>query len=259
MDPATLLGLLLAFGAVIAAMFIEGGNPTSILLPAPMILVLGGTLGVGIAGGLLRDLKSVVAAVRKALLGGAASPHETISDLVALAERARREGLLALEDAVSGVQDDFLREGLQAAIDGTDPEDLRNILLDRIDAKRAADKVGSKFFTDMGGYAPTIGIIGTVISLVHVLENLSNPDDLGHMIAAAFVATLWGVLSANILWLPLGSRLKRLSEIEVAQMTLVVEGIISIQAGANPRLVRQRLSSLVAPQDADADADKQAA
>jgi chemotaxis protein MotA len=185
--------------------------------------------------------------------------EETIGEIVTLAERARREGLLSLEDDVAAVKDDFLRDGLQAAIDGTDPEDLRGILLDRIDAKKAADKVGSKFFTDMGGYAPTIGIIGTVISLVHVLENLSEPGQLGHMIAAAFVATLWGVLSANMMWLPLAARLKRLSELEIGQMTLVVEGIISIQSGANPRLVQQRLSSLVPASESEAESAKRAA
>ncbi len=259
MDPATLVGLAVAFGAIIAAMLLEGADPASILLPAPLILVFGGTLGVGIAGGLLRDLKTIIAGVKKALLGGVKTSTDTIAEVVSLAERARREGLLSLEDAVKNVQNDFLREGLQSAIDGTDPEDLRAIMLDRIDAKKAQDKVASKFFTDMGGFAPTIGIIGTVISLVHVLENLGNPDELGHMIAAAFVATLWGVLSANVMWLPIANRLKRLTDMEVSQMHIVVEGIVSIQAGANPRLVQQRLSSLMPPGEADAAGDKKAA
>jgi chemotaxis protein MotA len=254
MDPATLIGLGIGFAAIITAMLLEGANPMSILLPAPLILVFGGTLGVGVAGGLLRDLKTIAAALRKALLGGSTPPTATITEIVSLAERARREGLLALEEAIGGVEDDFLRDGLQSAVDGTDPEDLRTIMLDKIDAKTAHDKVASKFFTDMGGFAPTIGIIGTVISLVHVLENLGNPDELGHMIAAAFVATLWGVLSANVMWLPIANRLKRLSESEVAQMHLVVEGVVAIQAGANPRLVQQRLASLVPPGEAATDA-----
>lgn len=260
MDPATLIGLAVGFGAIIVAMLLEGGNPMSIMLPAPLVLVFGGTLGVGIAGGLLRDISTIVAGLKKALLGGSKPPTDTIAEIVSLAERARREGLLALEEAVGGVEDEFLRDGLQSAIDGTDPEDLRTIMLDKIDAKTAHDKVASKFFTDLGGFAPTIGIIGTVISLVHVLENLGNPDDLGHMIAAAFVATLWGVLSANVMWLPIANRLKRLTETEVAQMHLVVEGVTAIQAGANPRLVQQRLASLVPPSKAaDAAAGKAAA
>ena len=259
MDPATLLGLGLAFAAIIVAMVLEGGNPASILIPAPLILVFGGTLGAALAGGLLRDVGTVIAALKKALLGGTVAAGEAIAELVSLAERARREGLLALEDAIDGVSDEFLRDGLRSAIDGTDPEDLRTMLLDRIEAKRAEDKVGAKFFTDMGGFAPTIGIIGTVISLVHVLENLGDPGELGHMIAAAFVATLWGVLSANVLWLPMANRLKRLSETEVARMILVVEGIVAIQAGANPRLVQQRLLSLVPAGEALPDEDVRAA
>jgi chemotaxis protein MotA len=249
MDPATLVGLGAAFGAVFVALLIEGGNPMSLLLPGPMLLVLGGTIGVGIAGGLLRDLKLVLGTAKAAVLGKPARADATIEAVVALAERARREGLLALEDAAREVDNEFLAEGLRSAIDGTDPEDLREILQDKIESKRTADRAAAKVFADMGGYAPTIGIIGTVMSLVHVLENLSDPGSLGHAIAAAFVATLWGVMTANLIWLPIASRIRRVSDIECAQMQLALEGILSIQAGANPRVVAERLRSLVPPAD----------
>jgi len=172
---------------------------------------------------------------------------EVVESVVALADRARREGLLALEDAAKDVNDPFLQRGLQLAIDGTDAEELREILEGEVDAKRKADKAGAKFFADAGGFSPTIGIIGTVIGLIHVLENLSQPDKLGHLIAGAFVATLWGVMLANVLFLPLANRLKRISELECAQMDLVIEGIMAIQGGANPRLVAQKLRSLLPP------------
>jgi chemotaxis protein MotA len=133
------------------------------------------------------------------------------------------------------------------AVDGTDPEEVREILEAEVEAKKAAVKTAAKPFTDMGGYAPTIGIIGTVIGLIHVLENLSDPGKLGHLIAGAFVATLWGVMSANVLWLPLGSRIKRIGELEIHQMELVIEGVMAIQAGANPRLIAQKLRSLCPP------------
>jgi chemotaxis protein MotA len=249
MDPATLVGLTVAFGAVFTALFIEGGDPMSLLLPGPMLLVLGGTIGVGIAGGLLRDLKLVLGTAKAAILGKPGRPDTTIAAVVTLAERARREGLLALEDAARDVDDEFLAEGLRSAIDGTDPEDLREILQDKIDSKRTADRAAATVFADLGGYAPTIGIIGTVMSLVHVLENLSDPGSLGHAIAAAFVATLWGVMTANLVWLPISSRIRRVSDIECAQMQLALEGILSIQAGANPRVVAERLRSLVPPAD----------
>jgi chemotaxis protein MotA len=247
MDPGTLVGIGLAFGAIFASMIMEGGSPTSIILIPPMILVFGGTAGAAMAGGMLKDFLGIIGSLKRILLGKAIASDALVDSIIKLAEKARREGLLALEDAMKDVDDVFLKKGLQLAIDGTDSEELRDILEAEVDAKRKADKAAAKIFEGMGGYAPTIGIIGTVIGLVHVLENLSDPSKLGHLIAGAFVATLWGVLSANIMWLPMAAKLKRLSEIECGQMELVIAGIINIQAGANPRLVAQKLRSLLPP------------
>lgn len=258
MDPGTLAGIALALAAVFGAMLMEGGNPASIMLPPALILVFAGTLGAAMAGGLLKDTIGVVAALKRAFLAKPTTSDDLVEAIIKLAERARREGLLALEDAIRDVSDPFLKKGLQLAIDGTDPDELQDILEAEVEGKRKADKVSAKIFADMGGYAPTIGIIGTVLGLVHVLENLSKPDELGHLIAGAFVATLWGVLSANVIWLPLGNKLKRLSELECAQMELVIAGIINIQSGANPRLVAQKLRSLMPPGSAPADEKKAA-
>ena len=254
MDPATLIGLALAVGAILGAIILEGSSPLSVVLPAPMLLVILGTVGATLASLRMPDVSLVVKGAIKALTGKAVNAADTVDVVVSLAERARREGLLALEDAAKDVDDEFLREGLQAAIDGTDPEDLREMLTDKIETKRAQDKVAIGFFGTMGGFAPTVGIIGTVVSLVHVLENLADPAQLGHLIAAALVATFWGLLTANIVYLPLSGRLKRLSETECAQMELVVEGLMAVQAGSNPRLVAQRLRSLVPPAAAQKDA-----
>jgi chemotaxis protein MotA len=247
MDPATIIGIVLGFAAIFGANIMEGGNPMSIMLVPPLILVLGGTLGAGMAGGIMRDTTGIIGQLKRAMTMKKMPADQLIGTVVSLAERARREGLLALEEAAKDVEHPFLRRGLQMAIDGTDPEELSEILYSEVDAKRKADKAGAKIFADMGGYAPTIGIIGTVMGLVHVLENLSEPDKLGHLIAGAFVATLWGVMTANCLWLPIGARLKRVSEIECDQMELAVEGILAIQAGANPRVVGQKLRSLLPP------------
>ncbi len=245
MDPAGFIGIVVAFGAIFGALLIEGADPMSIFLPAPLMLVWLGTIGVGIAGHTVKDVIASYSAVPRAFLSKAPDPGAMVDTVVDLADRARREGLLALEDAAKDIDDVFLRSGLQAAIDGTDPEDLRDILEDKIATKRTQDRVHSKYFQDMGGYAPTIGIIGTVISLVHVLENLADPASLGHSIAAAFVATLWGILSANAVWLPIGVRIRRLSDLECLQMEVTLEGLLAVQAGANPRLVGERLRSLV--------------
>lgn len=254
MDPATLSGMALALGAVIASIFMEGSSPMSVVLPAPMMLVIGGTLGAGLATSTFSDAKRAFASLGHFVLFKAPNVDETITTIVGLADRARREGLLSLEEAARDVHDQFMRDGLQGAIDGTDPEDLRDMLEDRIASKRAQDRVTAKFFNNMGGYAPTIGIIGTVVSLVHVLENLADPASLGHSIAAAFVATLWGLLTANIIWLPLAGRITRVSDIESTHMELTVEGLLAIQSGANPRLVGQRLRSLLPPGAAKEDA-----
>ncbi len=248
MDPATIAGVLVEFALIFGSQIMEGGNPASIILIPPLMLVLGGTFGAAMAGGILRDATGAIGQLKRAFTGKVTQPGPLVEAIVKMTERARREGLLALEDAAKEIEDPFLRRGLTLAIDGTDPEELNEILHGEVDAKRKADTSGAKIFSDMGGYAPTIGIIGTVLGLVHVLANLSAPAELGALIASAFVATLWGVLTANVIWLPIGNRLKRLSELECAQMELAIEGIMAIQAGANPRLVAQRLKSLLPPQ-----------
>ncbi|MDO5672847.1 MAG: MotA/TolQ/ExbB proton channel family protein [Actinomycetaceae bacterium] len=245
MDPATIIGLGGAFTALIAMIYMEGSHIGAILLPPPMILVFGATIMVGMAGCTIKDTIHAWKSVPKFLLAKIPDVSEAIDTIVSLSEKARREGLLALEDAAKGIEDEFMREGLTSAIDGTDPEDLRTLMEDKIEAKKAGDKVAYKMFTAMGGYAPTIGIIGTVISLVHVLENLSDPEKLGGMIAAAFVATLWGLLTANFLWLPIAGRMERISELEVIRMEIITEGLIALQSGSNPRQVGERLRSLI--------------
>jgi len=259
MDPASFAGIGLAFVFIFVAQIMEGGNPASIILIPPLMLVIGGTFGAAMAGGVLKDATGIVGQLKRAFLSKTSTPDALVEEVVKMAERARREGLLALEDAAKQVTHPFLRRGLMLAIDGTDPEELGEILHAEVSAKRKADKAGAKIFADMGGYSPTIGIIGTVMGLIHVLENLSQPEVLGHLIAGAFVATLWGVMLANVVFLPLGNRLKRVSEIECDQMELAIEGIMAIQAGTNPRLVAQRLKSLLPPGGADKDEKAKAA
>jgi chemotaxis protein MotA len=249
-DPATLIGIVLALGSLLTMMIMEGSSPLAIVLLPPLILVFGGTFGAAIAGSAMADVKKVGGWFKLALLPAKVPPvADRIATLVSLAEKARKEGLLALEAQVKDIDDPFLKRGLQMGIDGTDPEELRTVLEGEIAAKKGEDKVAAKFFTAMGGYAPTIGIIGTVVGLIHVLENLSSPESLGPLIASAFVATLWGVLSANLFWLPMGAKITRISDLQGAQMELLVEGITEIQAGTSPRAVRQKLTALVPPSE----------
>lgn len=245
MDPATIAGLVIAFGALFGMITLEGSSIMSIVLPAPMLLVFVGTIACGIAGCTLKDVIHAFKSLPKAFTSNPPKPNASIDQVVELADKARREGLLSLEAAAMETKDPFLRNALQNIADGTDGEELRSMLDDAVEAKIKSDHTAAKFFTSLGGYAPTVGIIGTVVSLTHVLENLSNPGELGPMIAAAFVATLWGLLTANFIWLPIGSRLARLSDLEIDRMTLVMEGVLAVQAGSQPTLLRERLTAMV--------------
>lgn len=254
MDPAPALGIGAAFVLVILFNVLEGGTPTSVLLFPPMLLVFGVSMLVAIAGGTFADAKRIPASLVRAFAHKVVPAEEVIPDVVMLAERARREGLLALEENLATLDDEFLAKGVTLAIDGTDPEELREILESEMFAKQVSEQQGAKFFNDTGGYAPTIGIVGTVMGLVNVLENLSTPESLGPLIAAAFLATFWGVAAANLIYLPIGARLERLSELECARMEMVIEGIAAIQAGSNPRIIAQKLRSLSVNPDVQAEA-----
>jgi chemotaxis protein MotA len=245
MEFGTIAGVGSIFVAVIVSMVLEGSSPASILLLPALILVFVGSFGAAAAGSLVRDLPTVFAQLKKAFVGKPIDAQQSVVSIVAMADLARRHGLLALEEMVRDVEDPLLRQGIELTVDGTDPEEIQEILEALIISKRAEDKIGIKFFGDMGGYAPTLGIIGTVIGLIHVLGNLSSPEKLGHLIAGAFVATLWGVLSANALWLPIASKLKRMSELESSQMEMVLEGVLAVQSGTNPRLVEKKLRSIL--------------
>ena len=258
MDPGTFAGIALALGCLFGSVVMEGGNPAAIIAPGPLILVFGGTFGVAMASGLLKDATGITNILKGALLAKKHEPDEAIKQVVSFAERARREGLLALEESAKTIDDPFLKKGIELAVDGTDPEELREILENEISSMKARHKVGMKFFENMGGFAPTLGILGTVLGLVHVLENLSEPGKLGPLISSAFIATLWGVLSANIFWLPMANKLKRVSDIEVHHRELLLEGILSIQAGANPRVIEQKLLTYLAPKEREG-LDKEAA
>jgi chemotaxis protein MotA len=243
MDPASVIGIGLALVGIFGSMIMEGGSPMAIVLPAPMLLVFAGTIGAAMGGALLPDVKAAPKMLIRAVTKPVPQPGGSVETIVGLATRARKEGLLALESQVAELEDPFLRRALEMAVDGTDPDQVAEILGAEIDAKRAHDAAATKIFHDMGGYAPTI--IGTVIGLVHVLSDLGDPTTLGAKIASAFVATLWGVMSANVFWFPLAKRLKRVAESEAEAMELVLEGVLAIQAGNNPRLIAQKLQSML--------------
>jgi chemotaxis protein MotA len=250
MIPATLLGMGLAISSLLAMMLLEGSSPTAVLLLPPLILVFGGTFGAAIAGSTTDDVRKIGSWLRMAFAADRTSrTTEIITELVELATMARKEGMLPLENRASTVKDPFLRRGLQMAIDAVPMEQLRLVLEGEIQSYRADEGVGSRFFLKMGGYAPTIGIIGTVVGLVQVLKSLEDPAVLGPLVASAFIATLWGVLSANFIWLPISTKMRRNTELRVAEMELLMEGVCEILAGTNPRALRQKLRAMLPPSD----------
>jgi chemotaxis protein MotA len=246
-DPATLIGVTLGFVAVFGTQIMEGGNPMTIMLFPPLFLIFVGSAGASLASNTMAGTITSMKWLVYAMTAKKADLDAVVEPLVKMAERARREGLLALEAEMEKVDDPFMRKGLQMAVDGTDPDDLYEILSAEVKAKKASAKIGASFWNDAGGYAPTIGIIGTVVGLVHVLENLSEPDKLGHLIAGAFVATLWGVMSANMMFLPFGKRIVAVANNEAARMELIIDGVLAIQAGSNPRIVATKLRSKMTP------------
>jgi chemotaxis protein MotA len=242
--------MALAVGSLLAMMVLEGSSPMAIVLVPPLILVFGGTFGAAVAGSTMADLRRIGSWFRLAFAPERPSRNQQlVAEIVELATHARKEGMLPLEKRARNVEDPFLRRGLQMAIDGVPVEQLRAVLENEITVQRIDDRVAAKFFARMGGYAPTIGIIGTVVGLVQVLQSLHDPELLGPLVATAFVATLWGVLSANFIWLPMSVKIQRNSDLRAAEMRVLVAGITEILAGTNPRALRVRLQSMLPPGD----------
>lgn len=249
MDLTTIIGLIIGFVGLIGGFLVEGGAVGMLLKETAGMIVLGGTIGATVASFRLDELKTVPGGFVKIFTNQKVDFAGTVDKLVETADKARREGLLSLESQLTEIDNAFLRRGLQLVIDGTDPELTRNMLDMEIAAFEEREKVGIDIFMTAGGFAPTMGIIGTVMGLVQVLSNIAEPDKLAGAIAVAFIATLYGVATANLLWLPFGNKLKVKSQLEVTLMELILEGILSIQAGENPRVIKEKLMTFLPPQD----------
>lgn len=247
MDLATVIGFVLAWGAFFGSVLMEGGDLKAFINPSAMVLVFGGTIGATVMSFPLSTITKLPMVAKNAFMGAPMDLAKTINTLVVFAERARREGLLALEEQARDIDDEFLKKGVQLAVDGTDPELVRAILETEIAYIRERHAVGANLFATMGGFAPTLGVIGTVAGLVHMLANLSDPGSMGPSIASAFIATLFGVSSANLVFLPLSNKLKSKSATEILLRDIMLEGILSIQAGDNPRVVEEKLKAFLDP------------
>jgi chemotaxis protein MotA len=243
----TAIGIVAGLGFLLLSVILEGGNPAALFEIPALIIVIGGTGAATFASTTLEQMKRVPSLYKKAFSGNDLDHQGAIQQMVAMADKARREGLLALEDQIADVDDEFTKKGVQLVVDGTDSDLVRAILNSEVDGMAARHRANAHLFAVAGGFAPTLGIIGTVLGLVHVLENLSNPSLLGHAIAGAFIATLYGVGSANLIFLPVANKLKQLGADELLFREMQLEGILAIQAGDNPRMIAEKLETYLPP------------
>jgi chemotaxis protein MotA len=251
MEKGTTVGLGMAVVGVFVGAVMKGADPVALFVNIPAILIVWvGSLGAVLVSHPFEDTQKVGKYVQKAMKGGPShSASETIGQIVQLTNRARAEGLLALEEEAKSIDDPFFKKGIELAVDGTDPEALKKTMMAEIAAMKERHKTGASWFTNAGVFAPTFGIIGAVFGLMATMAHLNDPAAIGHGISAAFVATFWGVFLANGVYLPFANKLKRLSAEEVAHRLLIVEGVMAIQAGVSPRIVEELLKSHVPPSE----------
>src|ERR1700757_99783 len=247
MKPATAIGIGVAAGGILLSAMMGGTSPAAFMDIPALLIIIGGTAGVTLASCGMPAMKRIPQLYKLVFGPPQIDLNARVRQVGGFAEQARREGLLALDGQTAEIEDDFTRKGLQLVVDGSDPELVREVLEAEIDGMIARHHEGAAPFEKAGGFAPTMGIIGTVMGLVHVLQNLAAPATLGPSISGAFIATLMGVGSANVVYLPIANRLKALSAEEVELRTLTLEGILAVQAGDNPRVVADKLTSYVPP------------
>ena len=246
MDKSSVIGILLALGGIIAGLLIEGGNLGQVLQPTAAMIVFGGTLGAVL---LQFPLPVVMQAGRRlgsVFIDPQQDAHSTIRKLVAYAQKARREGLVSLDAELEEIEDPFLKKSLMLAVDGTEPEELRKIMELELDNQAEYQEQVAQVFESAGGFAPTIGIIGAVLGLIQVMQHLDKIDEVGKGIAVAFVATIYGVGSANLLYLPVAGKMKARIRQEQIGREMTLEGVTSILEGINPHTLETKLLGFLA-------------
>jgi chemotaxis protein MotA len=241
MDFLSVIGIFIALLAILGGNWLEGGHVSSLVNGPAMAIVLGGTIGAIL---LQTPIPIFVRAMR--MSGSVFRPahlpiKDTIKNIVDWSLIARRDGLLGLENATQNEKDRFIRKGIELLVDGNEPEVIRSVLEVELDSRESLDMQATKVFEGMGGYAPTIGILGAVMGLIHVMQNLGDPEKLGGGIATAFVATIYGVGLANLFLLPFANKLKNQIAQRTMYLEMVIEGIVSIAEGENPRHIESKL------------------
>lgn len=246
MDIGTILGIVAAFVLMISA--ILSGGPLTLFIDAPsMLIVVGGTIGATLVHYPFKDVLRAVSIFKKAFFHRELTPQETIGQLLGFAQKARKEGILALQSVIDEVSDDFLEKGLQMAVDGQESDAMKELLDKEIEYIMERHESGADIFVAMGTYAPAMGMIGTLIGLVQMLQTMNDPSSIGPAMAVALLTTFYGSVIANIICLPIAGKLKTRSSEEVLRKTLIAEGMRAVLSGENPRLMEQKLHAFIPP------------
>jgi chemotaxis protein MotA len=247
MDIATVLGLLLAWSMMAAAVYMGGGSFGAFWDTASICMVIGGTLGALLICFPLRTVMRAPRVMLKGMRNTVPQPIDLIKTIVSLAETARRDGLLALELRLATIDNDFIKRGIEMAVDGTRAEVIEDVLRTDIDAMAARHREGKAVFDQIGKYAPAFGMIGTLLGLIIMLGNMSDPSSIGSGMAVALITTLYGACLSNASFLPLAEKLAYLSKQEMIAREIIIRGVLAIQSGENPRVIERKLSTFLPP------------
>jgi chemotaxis protein MotA len=248
-DIATILGVVIAIGSILGGQALEGGHAGSIMQLTAFIIVIGGTFGAVCVQNTLPVVIRALGAVSLALSSPRHDSKAMIASILDLANVSRKQGLLALESKLKDIPDPFFRKGIQLIVDGTDPKVVHEILEIEVEHHEEEGVVAAKVWEAAGGYAPTVGILGAVMGLIHVMENLADPSKLGGGIAVAFVATVYGVGAANLFFLPLANKIKFKLKEEAGSRNMLIMGLVGLAHGENPRLLQEKLESFLPPNE----------
>ena len=245
-DSSVIIGIIMGFGGVLAGFLYEGGGPASLINVSALIIIVFGTLGALTSSFSLRQVLGIPKIIQQALKSVPGPSPQLAQQLLEFAEKARRDGILSLEDTVEDLEDEMLRKGLRLVVDGTESEVLADVLESDLAILESRQLEGSEIFEAAGGYSPTIGIIGTVTGLVLVLARLGGDmNELGRSIASAFIATLYGISFANLIWLPIATKLKNQVKAMKLEKQLIIVGVRSIQQGESPALVKEKIEGFL--------------
>jgi len=245
-DYAALFGLILGTGAIIVGNLIEGGNTSHLVQGAAAAIVFGGTFGATLLSSSFPDVKRAIKCLPMLLRPVSHDPEKIIEEVLALLVKARKLGLIALQPEILKIENGFMQKGLNLVVDGMNPAMIRDILTQEIATYEETMKQASRVYESAGGFAPTIGILGAVLGLINVMKNVTDPSKIGSGIAVAFVATIYGVGSANLIFIPLAKKIINRMQEEVFIRELIIEGILGIESGVNPYFLRTRLNAFLA-------------